>query len=221
MDFFIPPFYSPDEQLTIRRAWNHARAKHDGQTRASGEPYITHPMAVAEILMSLPARADVVAAGLLHDVLEDTSESFVTLEKEFGFEIAKTVNAVTHTKRLERIGKDAADEKRRELHHAFLDTIKDIRPAVVKVADRLHNCRTLEFLDRYRQMDIAEETMRMYVPLARQIGLSNIERELAAICLEVLPKWDYQRAQIESQVYEREIIDRGYHQNKLDECLMR
>jgi len=221
MDFIIPPFYSPEEQILIRRALAHAKEKHAGQMRQSGENYIIHPIAVAGVLMQLPAKAEVVATGLLHDVLEDSDESFKELEKIFGFEIAKLVNAVTRTKSLERLAKDHPNEKRKELHHEFLDTIKDPRSAVVKLADRLHNCRTLEHLNNYKQMEIAEETMRMYIPLARQIGLSMIERELAAICLNILPKWDYQRAQGDSIVYEQEIINKGYHQNKLDECLMR
>jgi len=221
MDFVIPPFYSPEDQILIRRALAHARQAHDGQERASGEPYEIHPIAVANILMQLPAKVEVVAAGLLHDVLEDSDESFKDLEKSFGFEIAKIVNAVTHTKKLTRITKDHEEEKRKDLHHQFLDTIKDPRSALVKLADRLHNTRTLEHLDRYKQMEIAEETMLMYVPLARQIGLSMIERELEAICLDILPKWDYQRAQGDSAKYEQEIIGKGYHQNKLDDCLMR
>lgn len=217
----IPSFYSAEDQLLIRRAFARAKACHAEQLRASGEPYIVHPLGVAEILMELPAKADVVAAGLLHDVIEDTGESFKEIEAEFGFELAKIVNAVSHTKRLERIQKNHPEDRRRELHHTFLDTIKDIKSAIVKIADRLNNCRTLEYLPPDKQHAIAQETLEMYVPLARQVGLSLIERELAAICLDVLPKWDYQRAQGESIKYEAEIIAKGYHQNKLDQCLLR
>lgn len=221
MDFAIPLFYTSEDQLVIRRALHLAERKHAHQLRKSGEPYIVHPVGVAEILMDLPAKPDVVAAGLLHDVLEDTDTNFEDIEKEFGFDIAKIVNAVSHTKRLERITKNHPEDKRRELHHSFLDTIKDIRPAVVKLADRLHNCRTIGFLEPTKQHEIAEETLLMYVPLARQIGLPGLERELAAICLDVLPKWDYQRVQLDAVKYEREIIAKGYHQNKLDLCLLR
>lgn len=220
MDFIIPPAYSTEDQLLIRRAYDHARKKHSAEKRESGEPYIVHPMAVAEILMQLPAKAEVVAVGLLHDVLENTDESFAELKEVFGFEVAKLVNVVTKTKRLERIRKDHPEDERKILHHQFLDTIKDIRSAVVKVADRLHNCRTLEHLPPQKQFEIAEETVKLYVPLARQIGLSLIERELAVICLDILPKWDYQAATAESFKYEQEIVIKGYHQNKLDLCLL-
>jgi len=199
----------------------HAKRAHDGQLRASGKPYLIHPVGVADTLMQLSAKPEVIAAGLLHDVLEDTDENFKILEHDFDFELAKIVNAVTQSKKMERIKKNHPAEKRRLLHHQFLDTIKDIRSALVKLADRLDNCRTLEYLPAEKQHEIAEETLKMYVPLARQAGFDLISRELESICLDILPKWDFQRAQTESLIFEQEIAEKGYHQNKLDECLIR
>ena len=218
--FIIPPFYSSDDQLIIRRAHAHATTKHQGQNRIGGDPYIVHPESVAKVLMDLPAKAEVVAAGFLHDVLEDTDETFKGMVSLFGFDIAKIVNAVTKTKKLERIKKAHPDEKRKLLHHQFLDTIKDVRAAVVKVADRLHNCRTFEVFSHEKQVEIANETIRMYIPLARQIGLNAIELELSSLCLDVLTKEEYQIAVKESSKYEDEILIKGYHQNKLDLCLL-
>jgi GTP pyrophosphokinase len=220
MDLSIPPLYDTEAKILIHRARAAAEKAHNGQTRVSGEPYVVHPIATAEILMELPARTEVVCVGLLHDVLEDTPVGYIELETEWGSEIARLTNAVTKTKKLERVDKNDADEKRKAVHHQFLDTIKDPRAALVKLADRLHNCRTLAPLPAERQHALAEETLKMYVPLARQMGLALWERELAMICLDVLPKWDYQAALALSTRYEAEIAGKGYHQNKLDLCLL-
>lgn len=204
----------------MHKALAAAEAAHGDQKRVSGEPYIVHPLAVAEILMELPARVEVVCAGLLHDTLEDTDLTYKDLEEAWDTEIARLVNAVTKTKHLERVSKTDPDEKRKAIHHQFLDTIKDPRAALIKLADRLHNCRTIAPLTPERQHAMAEETLKMYVPLARQMGLTLWERELGLICLDVLPKWDYQAGLTASTRYEAEIASKGYHQNKLDLCLL-
>jgi len=213
----IPNIYNVEEQISIRKAFAFAKEAHSQQKRASGEPYLIHPMAVSKILMKIPAKAVVVQAGLLHDILEDTSFKFLDLEQKFSFDVAKIVNEVTMVSSLDlHAHYDEDEEKRKYLHHLFLDTIKDVRAALVRLADRLHNMRTLEFLKKDRQIHNAQETLKLYVPLARQIGLINIEHEYIKLCEKYLSIPEYKQALTLSVKYESEIIDKNYHLNKVD-----
>ncbi len=216
----IPGNYGTEDKILILRAYEIAKKKHAGQTRASGEPYIVHPVLVAEILMDLQVKAEIVAGGLLHDVLEDTDENFRELESEFGFEIAKIVNAVTMTHRMEKIEKHHPEAKRREIHHYFLEAIKDPRSALIKITDRLANMRTIQYISKERQIENAEETIRMYAPLADNLGAKAIAEELDTISMDILTPEDYKASREASRIYQREIEEKGYHKDKLFECVI-
>jgi GTP pyrophosphokinase len=224
MDFssllIIPDGYSTPDKIAIHQALSFAVNAHGNQKRRSGEPYIIHPIAVANILMAIPAKTVVIQAGLLHDVIEDTHFKFVDIEAAFNFEVAKIVNEVTMVSSIDIHPHHDEDEKAwKYLHHLFLDTIKDVRAALVRLADRLHNMRTLEHLSPDRQFHNAQETLKLYVPLARQIGLPQIEQEYVQLCEKYLTREQYKKALELSVKYEVEILDRNYHQDKVGEWL--
>ena len=217
MTITVSPLYSSEDQLSIHRALLYAEHHAGTLPTATQENYpITQDLlnTTAELLMQLPARSEVVIAAILSTL------PFPDIEREFGFDIARISSAVHETRRLNHITKNHPEDLRRELHHAFLDTIKDPRAALIKLAERLIESRDLADLEPQQQNDHAEETMRVYVPLARQMNLGLIERELSAIALTILPKWDYPRAQADSIIYEQEIAAKGYHQNQLEQCLL-
>lgn len=220
--FFMTPFhdlpllYTSEDKLTIIRAYEFAKHAHQEQKRSSGEEYITHPVAVSKILLNLHVKADIIVIALLHDTLEDTKASFKDLEEKFGFEIAKTVNALTHTKIIGNIH-DLPEAKRREKHYLFLDTIKDPKAALVRIADRLHNMRTIEFLSIERQHNNALETVKMIAPLAKEIGVHGIEEELLRISKGILSSEDFESAREKSQMFQKEIQEKGYFKNKMQE----
>ncbi len=168
----------------LRRAYIFSAMVHRGQTRYSGEPYLTHPLAVAHILADLDLDEQTVATGLLHDTVEDAEDPHATaieLEGKFGREIANLVDGVTKLKRLEFA---SAEERQAEnLRKLMLAMVDDIRVVLVKLADRLHNMRTLEHVPAHKQRRIAVETMEIYVPLANRLGLGQIKGELENLAL--------------------------------------
>ena len=160
----------------ITRAYNRAYELHNGQFRKSGEPYIIHPLNVACILASLHAGPSTICAGLLHDVVEDTPITKEELEKEFGSEIAEIVDGVTKVGQLKFA---SLEQKQVENHqHMLLAMAKDIRVIIVKLADRLHNIRTLSSLREDKRVRIARETLEIYAPLAHKLGMFRIKAEL-------------------------------------------
>lgn len=160
----------------ITRAYNRAYELHNGQFRKSGEPYIIHPLNVACILASLHAGPSTICAGLLHDVVEDTPITKEELEKEFGLEIAEIVDGVTKVGQLKFA---SLEQKQVENHqHMLLAMAKDIRVIIVKLADRLHNIRTLSSLREDKRVRIARETLEIYAPLAHKLGMFRIKAEL-------------------------------------------
>ncbi len=213
----IPDIYTNTEKIDIKKAYDFANKAHISQKRKNGEPYIIHPINVANILMSIPTKVVVIQAGLLHDIIEDTEYKFIDIEETFSFEVAKIVNEVTMISSIDIHSHHDEDlEKRKYLHHLFLDTIKDVRAALVRLADRLHNMRTLENLNPDRQYHNAQETLKLYVPLARQIGLPLIEQEYIQICEKYLSIEEYKDALKKSYIYEEEILEKRYHQDKID-----
>ena len=155
----------PDIKL-IQRAYNYALLKHGEQKRKSGEPYIIHPTNVAYTIAELGLDEHTICAALLHDVVEDTDATYEDIEKEFGMEIAEMVDGVTKLKMIEHA---SIEENQVENYRKmFLAMGKDIRVIIIKLADRLHNMRTLEFLKRDRQLAISQETMQLYAPLANR-----------------------------------------------------
>ncbi len=169
--------YTPPERLEmIRAAYTFARDKHEGQTRASGEPYFMHCYAVASILAGLHADPDMVAAGLLHDTVEDTGVTLDDLATKFNPSVASLVDAVT---KLDKLNFTSKEERQAEnFRRMFMAMAKDIRVIVVKLCDRLHNMRTLEHLPESKQRAIAKETIEIFAPLAHRLGIGKIKWEL-------------------------------------------
>ncbi len=173
----------------INKAYNFAKVKHGNQIRKSGEPYIIHPVAVAKILVEMGMDTSTIAAGLLHDVLEDTSCTFGTMEKEFNLEIAKLVDGVTKLTKFEYKSKE--EQQADNVRKMLLAMAEDIRVIIIKLADRLHNLRTLEYMTKEKQMQKAKETLDIYAPLAHRLGMSKIKWELEDLSFRYLHEKEY------------------------------
>ena len=183
--------YHPDDDLDlVSRAFYFARDAHAGQKRKSGKPYFTHPYRVADILADLMLDATTIAAGLLHDCVEDVeSVGLDTIESQFGAEVAQLVDGVTKLSKLDFTSKE--EQQAESLRKMFLAMAKDIRVVLIKLADRLHNMRTLKFQDPKRQVPIARETLDVYAPLAHRLGISAIKWELEDIALRYIDPEGY------------------------------
>ena len=176
--------YSPDADSTrIVQAYNLAREAHAGQTRATGDPYLTHVLQTSKILADMYMDEPSIVAGLLHDVPEDTSVSLDTIRARFGDEVASLVDGVTKLSQL-RLGME--QEEAESLRKMFLAMAEDIRVVLIKLADRLHNMRTLYGKDPEKQKKIARETLEIYAPLANRLGIYHIRRELEDLSLKYL-----------------------------------
>ncbi|HEV8200664.1 MAG TPA: bifunctional (p)ppGpp synthetase/guanosine-3',5'-bis(diphosphate) 3'-pyrophosphohydrolase [Candidatus Polarisedimenticolia bacterium] len=168
----------------LRRAYEFSAQEHKGQTRSSGEPYLIHPLAVAAILADLKLDLTCIVAGLLHDVLEDTLTTREILEERFGRDIAHVVEGLT---KISRIRFNSREQQQAEsFRKMMLAMVDDIRVVLVKLADRLHNMRTLEHLSARQQERIARETMEIYAPLAHRLGIGRIKNELEDLALKYL-----------------------------------
>ena len=164
------------EEDKIAMAYRLAEEAHGGQQRQSGEPYISHPLAVAEILVGLGMDSDCICAALLHDVVEDTDITLEVLQKKFGHDVALMVDGVTKIKKLSFASKE--DKQSENIRKMLLAMSEDIRVIIIKLADRLHNIRTLQFKSPEKQRLIALETMEIYAPIAHRLGIRGIKEEL-------------------------------------------
>lgn len=178
--------YHPSADLSlIEKAYRMADGAHKGQVRKSGEPYIIHPLCVAIILADLELDKESIAAGLLHDVVEDTIMTKEELAGEFGGEVALLVDGVTKLGQL-NYSADKIEEQAENLRKMFLAMARDIRVILVKLADRLHNMRTLKYMSPEKQKEKARETMDIYAPIAQRLGISKIKVELDDLSLKYL-----------------------------------
>ena len=173
----------------IRKAYEYAKKNHGNQLRKSGEPYIIHPLQVAYTLADLGLDENTICAGLLHDVIEDTPVTHEDIEKEFGIEIAEMVEGVTKLGKL--LYMTVEEQQAEDYRKMFLAMGKDIRVIIIKVADRLHNMRTLKHLRRDRQIAISKETMEIYAPLANRLGLYSMKWELEDLSFKYLYPEEY------------------------------
>ena len=183
--------YAPNADMDlIERAYRYADGKHKDQLRKSGEPYIIHPLAVAEIVAEIGLDSDAIAAALLHDCLEDTDASFEEISRLFGETIAELVEGVT---KLTRVQYSTMEEQQMEnLRKMFMAMSKDIRVILIKIADRLHNTRTLQYQTPAKQISKSMETMEVYAPLAHRLGMQKIKWELEDTSLQYLDPEGYQ-----------------------------
>ncbi|MBR5191812.1 MAG: bifunctional (p)ppGpp synthetase/guanosine-3',5'-bis(diphosphate) 3'-pyrophosphohydrolase [Clostridia bacterium] len=176
--------YKGEEQKLCYKAYDFAKKAHANQKRASGEEYFSHPCSVAQILVDLGLDAATISAAFLHDVLEDTPVSEGDIKKEFGEEILELVKGVTKLERIEFTSKE--EEQAENFRKIFVAMAKDIRVIIIKLADRLHNMRSLNFLSKERQQRMARETLDVYAPLANRLGISQVKCELEDLCLKYL-----------------------------------
>ena len=176
--------YHPSTDISmIEKAYELAKKAHGNQCRKSGEPYIVHPLWVAIILANLEMDKETIVAGMLHDVVEDTEVTDGEIEKEFGKEVALLVDGVTKLGQLS-YSSDKLEVQAENLRKMFLAMAKDIRVIIIKLADRLHNMRTLQFMTPAKQKEKAKETMDIYAPIAQRLGISKIKTELDDLALK-------------------------------------
>ena len=178
--------YHPSSNLSdIEKAYKVAYKAHEGQKRKSGEPYIIHPLCVAIILAELELDKESIIAGLLHDVVEDTVMTSEDVEKEFGSEVALLVDGVTKLTQL-NYEHDKIEVQAENLRKMFLAMAKDIRVIMIKLADRLHNMRTMQYQSPAKQIEKSRETMEIYAPIAHRLGISKIKVELDDLSMKYL-----------------------------------
>ena len=184
------PKYQPGADLDVlERAYRFSAASHQGQQRASGEPYLSHPLEVANLLVDFKMDVTTVTAGLLHDVLEDTTATKADLEREFGGEIAELVDGVT---KIGKLAFSSREERQAENFRKMLVAMaRDLRVLMIKLADRLHNMRTLDYLPADKAKKIAQETLDIYAPLAHRLGMAKVKAELEDLGLRTLNPADY------------------------------
>ena len=181
----VKKYHPSDDISMIEKAYRTASEAHKDQYRRSGEHYIIHPLCVAIILAEMQLDKESIVAGLLHDVVEDTVMTTEELEKEFGSDVALIVDGVTKLEKLQ-YNEDKLEFQADNLRKMFLAMAKDIRVIMVKLADRLHNMRTLQYMPPHKQVEIARETMDIYAPLAERLGISKVKVELDDLSLKYL-----------------------------------
>jgi guanosine-3',5'-bis(diphosphate) 3'-pyrophosphohydrolase len=184
--------YRPTDDLElVKKAYDYSLHVHSGQSRASGEPYLVHPLEVALVLAEMKMDPVAVAAGLLHDSVEDTTVTIVDIRKEFGEQVAHIVEGVTKISKIDFATKE--EQQAENLRKMMLAMVDDIRVVLIKLADRLHNMRTLEHLPADRQQKIAKETLEIYGPIAHRLGMGKIRGELEDLGFRYLDPIAYEQ----------------------------
>jgi len=200
----------PSEDVSlIRKAWEFCVQHHKGQTRASGEPYIVHPLEVAEVLAEMKMDATAIAAGLLHDSVEDTPATNEEIAAGFGEQVAHIVEGVTKIDKIQFANRE--DRQAENVRKMLLAMVSDVRVVLIKLADRLHNMRTLEHLKPDRQEAIARETQEIYAPLAHRLGMGKVRGELEDLAFRYTDPVSYEKvaAAVEARRMEGEQFLRG------------
>ncbi|MBO7369038.1 MAG: bifunctional (p)ppGpp synthetase/guanosine-3',5'-bis(diphosphate) 3'-pyrophosphohydrolase, partial [Clostridia bacterium] len=200
----IKRVYKEEDVPKIVKAFYFSKDAHEGQLRASGEEYFIHPCAVAQILIDLGLDANTICAALLHDTLEDTSVSEGDIKREFGDEVLFLVQGVTKLEKFEF--KSDKEEQAENFRKIFVSMANDIRVIIIKLADRLHNMRSLNFLSKTRQLAISHETLDIYAPLAGRLGISQIKCELEDLSLKYInpEAYEFLKTNVNTQVAERQ-----------------
>src|SRR5580658_2586107 len=184
----------PSEDVDlIRKAWKFCVKHHEGQMRASGEPYIIHPLEVAEVLAEMKMDATAIAAGLLHDSVEDTPATNEEIAAGFGDQVAHIVEGVTKIDKIQFANRE--DRQAENVRKMLLAMVSDIRVVLIKLADRLHNMRTLQHLKPERQLAIARETLDIYAPLAHRLGMGKVRGELEDLAFRYTDPVSYEQVQ--------------------------
>jgi GTP pyrophosphokinase len=198
-----------DDIALIRKAWEFSVQHHRGQMRASGEPYIIHPLEVAEVLAEMKMDSTSIAAGLLHDSVEDTPATNEEIAAGFGDQVAHIVEGVTNIDKIEFANRE--DRQAENVRKMLLAMVSDVRVVLIKLADRLHNMRTLEHLKPARQESIARETLDIYAPLAHRLGMGKVRGELEDLAFRYTDPVSYEQvaAAVESRRVEGEQFLRG------------
>ena len=182
----------PNEDVSlIRKAWDFCVRHHEGQMRASGEPYIIHPLEVAEVLAEMKLDSTAIAAALLHDAVEDTPATSEEIEAGFGDQVAHIVEGVTKIDKIQFANRE--DRQAENVRKMLLAMVSDVRVVLIKLADRLHNMRTLEHLKPDRQEAIARETLDIYAPLAHRLGMGKVRGELEDLAFRYTDPVSYER----------------------------
>src|SRR6478609_4877109 len=182
----------PTEDIElIRKAWDFCVQHHRGQMRASGEPYIVHPLEVAEVLAEMKMDSTAIAAGLLHDAVEDTPATSEEIAAEFGEQVAHIVEGVTKIDKIQFANRE--DRQAENVRKMLLAMVSDVRVVLIKLADRLHNMRTLEHLKPDRQEAIARETLDIYAPLAHRLGMGKVRGELEDLAFRYTDPVSYEQ----------------------------
>ncbi len=217
----VQKYHPSDDISLIEKAYHLATKAHENQVRKSGEPYIIHPLCVAIILADLEMDKETIAAGLLHDVIEDTIMTEEELRGQFGDDVALLVDGVTKLEQLQFVNEngektlDRFEMQAENLRKMFLAMAKDIRVIIIKLADRLHNMRTLKYKSPESQQRIAKETMEIYAPIAQRLGISKIKVELDDLSLKYLEPEAYY--DLVDKIAVRKSVREKYIQNIVDE----
>ena len=208
----------PTEDVAlIRKAWEFCVQHHQGQMRASGEPYVIHPLEVAEVLAEMKLDSTAIAAGLLHDAVEDTPATSEQIETDFGDQVAHIVEGVTKIDKIQFANRE--DRQAENVRKMLLAMVTDVRVVLIKLADRLHNMRTLEHLQPDRREAIARETLDIYAPLAHRLGMGKVRGELEDLAFRYTDPVSYEKvaAAVEAQRIEGEQFLRGVEDTLIEQ----
>src|SRR5574344_13733 len=190
-ELFYTYIKNPEDRKMVEDAYHLADEKHKGALRKSGEPYIHHPIEVAYILAELQSGPETLASGLLHDTVEDTDLTIEDIRKSFGDDVAMIVDSLTKIQRMKLSHRTEQDFEAEDHRKIFLGMAKDVRVILVKLADRLHNMRTLQALRPERQQALAKETLEVFTPIAHRLGIYTIQSELEDLSLKYLEPAKY------------------------------